>query len=224
MKPIGILGGLGPESTGYFYLELIREFERRFHPKDNTFFPHIIINSIPATELIYDRVNKKILSYYIKQLRKLEKNECKFIVIVCNTAYSFLKIFQANIKTQIVNLPDEVRRYLLNKRNVKTITRFITPTAFKHDLFKFKNFKYFDLSLSEINTLEKAIANFNVGKNQDKQKAIVKKLYKKYSKKSDVVILGCSELALMFKDVKTYKVLDPLQVLIKSTLKRYGTS
>ena len=49
MKTIGMLGGLGPESTADYYKRIIEEYRRR--TGDNT-YPHILINSLNMTAVL----------------------------------------------------------------------------------------------------------------------------------------------------------------------------
>jgi hypothetical protein len=58
---IGVLGGIGPEATGEFYNKLIAKFQERGLIKTNRDFPQIVINSIPAPELIYDTISDEDL-------------------------------------------------------------------------------------------------------------------------------------------------------------------
>ena len=67
---IGILGGIGPEATGEFYNKLIKRLQERGLVKSNRDYPHIIINSIPAPELIYDKISDEDLNPYIKGLKE----------------------------------------------------------------------------------------------------------------------------------------------------------
>ena len=65
-KIIGFLGGIGPEATGEFYLSLIKKFQEENLIRSNEDYPQIIINSIPAPELIYENGPEKSLESYIK--------------------------------------------------------------------------------------------------------------------------------------------------------------
>ncbi len=221
-KTIGLLGGIGPESTGRFYLDLIKGFEKEYSPKNNTEFPHIVVNSIPAPELIYEGVDQSTLAHYIEGLRMLEKNGCDFIAIVCNTAYVFFDILQSSVSVPIIPLPKEIAEAMRDK-NTKTVTRLVTPTGQSNGLYKFEGFAYNDLKAEELSQLEKAIANFNIGKERGRQINIVAAIFKAYAVLSDTVILGCSELALMLRETPAYreKMLDPMQELVRATLKRY---
>ena len=49
MKTIGMLGGLGPESTADYYKRIIDEYRRR---TDDNSYPHILINSLNMTAVL----------------------------------------------------------------------------------------------------------------------------------------------------------------------------
>lgn len=80
-KKIGILGGIGPEATGGFYLKLISKFQEKKLIRSNRDFPQIIINSIPAPELIYEKVSIRDLRPYLQGLGELD---CLWGRFYCN--------------------------------------------------------------------------------------------------------------------------------------------
>ncbi len=84
-----MLGGIGPEATGEFYSKLIRSLQEKKLIKNNKDFPHIIINSIPAHELISHKISDEELKPYIEGLKELDKFGVDFIVMVCNTIHLF---------------------------------------------------------------------------------------------------------------------------------------
>ena len=56
-KIIGILGGMGPEASGYLYKLLIDLSIKHFNARHNDDFPEVIIHSIPVPDFISS--NKK---------------------------------------------------------------------------------------------------------------------------------------------------------------------
>lgn len=133
---VGLLGGIGPESTGDFYLKLIREFQITTHPKSNADYPHVIINSISAPDLIDGNISRNTLKYYINGIKELEKFGVDYIGIICNTAYCFLEILQKNTLTPIINLRAEVE---LELRNLKTQSVLVlgSPNTIRNGLYKY---------------------------------------------------------------------------------------
>lgn len=222
-KIIGILGGIGPEATGEFYLNLILELQKRGLIKSNIDFPQIVINSIPAPELIYEEIPKENLKPYINGLKELEKLDVDFIAMICNTIHFFCKELQNSIKTPIIDLKKELNKYLI-KKNIKSIVVLGTPTTMKNGLYKFEGIKYLDLTKEEIKLLTQTIFNFNKGFAKNKQIQIVQKIANKYlNKGAEVVILGCTELALMLKEISIPKI-NPMDILSEVIIKKISVS
>jgi len=217
-KKIGILGGIGPEATGEFYLALILKFQEKDLIKSNKDFPQIIINSIPAPELLSENISEKDLRPYIKGLKELEKFGVDFIAMLCNTVHLFHKKFQKEIKVPIVDLRKEVKNYLFDKK-IKSATVLGSPNVIKKGLYKFGNVKYVNLSNEEIKILNKAVFDFNRGFDKIKQGKIVGNIAKKCIKRgADLIILGCTEVAIMLKDENIPKI-DPMDLLIDIIVK-----
>ncbi|MGA3193235.1 MAG: amino acid racemase [Minisyncoccia bacterium] len=219
-KTIGLLGGIGPESTGFFYLELIRKFIEKNKPKDNSEYPHVIINSISAPELIFNNGTHEILSPYVDGLKQLEKSGSDIIAIICNTAYVYLDTLQRATKVPIINLRAEVEKCLHNLQ-VKSVTVFGTPYTLASGLYKFSGIKCNELLESEVKDLSRAISNYNLGIDKKKQETFTQNLARKYSKVSESIILGCSEVALMSKELPINKI-DPMNVLVDAVLREYA--
>ena len=58
-RVIGVLGGIGPEASVEFYAKLVKKLQESGMIKRNEDFPKIIINSIPAPELVGEKIRKK---------------------------------------------------------------------------------------------------------------------------------------------------------------------
>lgn len=213
---IGILGGIGPESTGDFYVRLIRRFQEVAQPKDNTDYPRIIINSIPAP-FISSVADSERLKYYFTGLQQLEKAGAEVIVLACNTTYAFLDVLQKEVGVPILDLPAAMQRHM-ESSGIQKVTVLATPMTLAHGLYTFPGFTYHPATSEEIAELEQAILNFNTGQDKQKQIAYVDDLVRAYTTLSDVIILGCTEVAFMMKDA-AHPTLDPMDILIEETLK-----
>jgi len=211
------LGGIGPEATGIFYNKLIKRLQEKRLIKNNRDYPQIFINSIPAPELIYDKISKKDLNIYIEGLKQLEENKVDFIVMVCNTIHLFYGKLQKEIKTPILDLRNELKKSLAENK-IKTVTILGTPSTIKKGLYKFDGIKYINPSVKEMKQLTDSIFNFNKGNETNKQTEVVKKICQKYLEKgSEIVVLGCTELALMLSN-KNLPTIDTIDVLVESTI------
>ena len=110
---IGVLGGIGPEATALFYKKLILQIQKELEIQSNTDFPQIIINSIPAPELVGNKIKEKELGPYVKGLKELDSMGPDFIIMVCNTIHLYLDYLQGHVKTPILNLREEIRKELI---------------------------------------------------------------------------------------------------------------
>lgn len=215
---IGVLGGIGPESTNEFYRSLISLIQQR-GIKKNIDFPQIIINSIPAPELIYDNISEQDLEPYIKGLKELDSFDVDFIVMVCNTIYLFHERLQKEINTEILDLRKEMKKLLISN-NIKSVIVLGTPSTIRKGLYRFEGIRSIDMNNEEMKELTNAIFDFNRGIGKEKQIQIVKNISEKYLKAgAQIVILGCTELSLMLKGVEIPKI-DTINFLAEITADR----
>lgn len=216
---IGVLGGIGPEATGEFYNRLIKRLQEKKLIKSNSDFPQIVINSIPAPELIYNKISNKELLPYLYGLKELDKLKVDFIVMVCNTIHLFYKELQKQVKTPILDLRKELKKLLI-KKGIKSTLIIGTPKTIKHGLYEFDGISSFRPNEKEIKQLAKTIFKFNKGINKSKQIADVKKICNKYLKKgAETIILGCTEFAVMLNKENIPKI-DTIDVLVEATINK----
>lgn len=209
---IGMLGGIGPEATGNFYLRLIKKLQERGLIKKNEDFPQIIVNSIPAPELVYENLREKDLLPYVEGLKELESFGVDIIVMVCNTIHLFYDKLQRGVNVPIINLREQLKKYITKKkyRNVVVIG---TPDVVHKRLFHFEDIDYIELSDDDITALSKAVFDFNRRFKTENQVKLVKSISKKYiDKGAETIILGCTEMALMMQDAHIPKI-DTMDVL-----------
>ena len=221
MRPIriGILGGIGPEATGEFYLKLINEFQKQNLVKDNTDFPQIIINSIPAPELIFCKISNDMVMPYLIGLKELEELGVDFIVMVCNTLHFFYEQLQNEVKIPIVDLRKEVINNLM-EQGFTTITVLGTLTTVKEGLYSHKSINFLNPTDFELDILGQAIFKFNQGIEKNKQIGIAKAIAEKYSNKgAQKIILGCTELSLMLED-SALPTIDTIDILVAAVISK----
>jgi aspartate racemase len=213
---IGVLGGIGPESTGLFYLRLIRTLQERGDIISNEDYPQMIINSIPGRELLSKRYSEKELETYVRGIMELEHVGVDFIVMACNTIHHYHGLLQSKTMVPILNLREEVSRDL-EKRKIKSATVFGTPITIIKQLYKTKDVIYRRPSSEEIRQLSEAIYNFNRGFRREKQIELVNSLVLKHENKSDVVLISCTELSVMVR--ASGRRIDTMDILVDLTIK-----
>lgn len=107
---IGILGGMGPESTAALYLKIIR-LTPIVREQDHL---RIIIDSNPKipdrTEAIRTGSTGDAISALTETARNLERAGAELIGIPCNTAHAFLTEIRASVDVPVIDMVDEAAR------------------------------------------------------------------------------------------------------------------
>ncbi len=217
---IGVLGGIGPESTAEFYAKLIKRLQESGLIRNNKDFPQIIINSIPAPELIYEDISEEDLKTYVIGLKELDGLNVDFTVMVCNTIHLYYDKLQMEISTPILNLRDEIGKMLI-QNNVNSVLVLGTPNTIKKGLFEFKGIKSLYPTKSDLKNLSNSIFNFNRGIEKERQVKFVKSICMKYlrNKPDTPVLLGCTEFAVMLGN-ENINSINTIDILVESTINK----
>jgi len=175
----------------------------------------------------------KVLKSLTEGCISLQKSNCKFIVIPCNTAHYWYDDLQKKIRIPIVNMPKEV--YLHAKKKCKKKSKIgllATAGTLKTGVYN----RFFDKNFSLINpkkslqksSVNKAIKYVKMGKIKDAEKAIKPAVNYLIKMKCKKIVLGCTELPIAifafksFKKVKLSKIfLDPNLILANVSMKKY---
>ena len=173
---------------------------------------------------------KKVLKSLLKGCKLLEKNQCKFIVIPCNTAHYWFDDLQEKINIPIINMPNEVFKFTKKKckKNSK-IGLLATEGTIKTGVYKKffeKNYQLIEPSQKiQKSSVNKAIKLVKMGNVKLAAKAIKPAINYLIKMKCKKIILGCTELPIAifafksFENVKSSKVfLDPNLILAQSAM------
>ena len=93
MKTVGIIGGLGPETTSEFYLEIIFSC----YQKNKISRPPIIIWNVPLEYKIEEDLitkatgEERYIPYLIDATKRLESGGADFLVMPCNSLHIFIQ-------------------------------------------------------------------------------------------------------------------------------------
>jgi aspartate racemase len=113
-KTIGILGGMGPEATAYFFNLIIKY---TMAEKDQDHIPVIIYNNPkipPRTEALLQKGPSPV-PLLRQGLKMLNRAGADFTVIPCITAHAFLSQIAAKEKSHLLNILEEVLAYTQKK-------------------------------------------------------------------------------------------------------------
>jgi len=187
MKKIGIIGGLGPESTVDYYKEIIRAFNTQY--KDLA-YPEMIIYSANINKLL-EFVNSKKWSEFsdwlVEKITSVYSAGAEFAAIASNTPH--IVFDEVNKKSPIPLLgtrltmeSDFYKEHLQDKGITVAI-----PSESERELIQKRLFSEIELGIFKDSTRDEL---FN----------IVKRMID--DDKIDSLILGCTELPLILPDSK----------------------
>lgn len=216
-KKLGVIGGLGPIATAYFY-ELIIKMTNAATDQEHM---EIIIYSRPSTpdrtEFILGRSKDNPVCPMLEAGRTLVGMGVDYIAIPCITAHYFHDILSEGINAPILNIVKETVQQLAD-HGVKCAGIMATEGTIQSELF------------------QKELSNYGITAvipSKEKQELVTHLIYKnvkanqpvemdKFNDASgelrengaEVIILGCTELSLIKKD---YKIgagfIDAMEVL-----------
>lgn len=227
-KTAGIIGGMGPQATIDLFQKIVSNTKS---DSDNNHI-HILIDNntnIPdRTKSILNKSNLP-LEYMSESAKKLESIGADFLAMPCNTAHFFYKDLSKTVKIPIINMIEETAKYLLERNETKLLLLATTGTV-KTQIYQ-KAFKTYGLSIELPNEAfqnEIMVAIYDFVKKGEKysREEIFKKYLDKHIKNDiDNIILGCTELPILFSenDFKC-KSVDPTLILAKAIIKKAGYS
>ena len=226
MKKIGIIGGLGPESTNNYYKGIIKAFENSYN---ETGYPEIFIDSLNLREFVlYEEKDEwdKITNLLVKSADNLKKAGASFGAIASNTPHYVFNKVQANTKLPLISIVKSARQYAKTNDFEKLGllgTKFTMKAHFYQDAFLKEGIKLYTPSEEEINYIHKKLFSeieFGIIKQTTKNEfiRIIEHMKNKY--KIEGIILGCTELPLIVKNEDiSIPLLDTAQLHIKSIVK-----
>lgn len=224
---IGLIGGMGPYASAYFYKLLLKKSSYLYEAKDNDDYPEILIDSVPVPDFISDTkkvgIAKEML---VSRVERLNNFGCTLIAMVCNTGHILYPELVKHSKVDFVSMIKLVSEEAL-RRNYKRVGILATKTTIKLELYKQAlselDIKGINPTLEVQKIHELIIRDMVAGKNITSHKNTLYKITKQFISENslDGIILGCTELPLVFPKNKFNDVIDCLEVLSDELLDRY---
>ena len=223
---IGVIGGMGPMASVEFYNMLIQKSVAVFGAKNNDDFPEILIDSVPVPDFISDTEQlpaaRSMLLKRVKQMNGFGVGE---ICIACNTAHILIDDFRKVSRASVISIMEEIAKRV-KKNDHRRIGLLATPVTYKSDLYKDLKTDGRNLiipSKKEQEKIEQFIRSVIAGEPLDFiQKRIAPFGHNFVSThKLDAVVLGCTELPLIFPRDVPSEIIDTLDVLADAVLTHF---
>lgn len=226
MKTIGILGGVGPETTSKIYHSIIDSFRKNKQNK----YPSILIYNLPfpfviENEAIVQGVNShKMVPYLVAGAKILEKAGANFGILPCNTLHKYIGQIRESVKIPFLSILDETILQLKSKK-IKTIGILATETTVKEklydDILKKNNINFLYPTREEQNNINKIIIELLNGKKNKLQEKNIKLICSSLQKRgAKVILLACTDLQITTSKIHTFiPIVDSTEILIQASVR-----
>ncbi len=224
-KKIGVLGGMGPESSANFYYKLIKYCQKKYHEVQDTDYPPMIIYSLPLDGFDEGGIVNEVtvLKQLIQGIKTLEKADCDFIVMPCNTIHYFFDELNSICSVPIISIIEETAKKIKQKK-YNVVGLLASETTLNLQIYQKalnqKGIQCLTPTKEEELIITKLILEIMGGKVTDCTKNEAKSIIKKMEQQSaQAIVLGCTEIPLVInqKDAKI-KVYDTLQILAEAAV------
>lgn len=225
-KKLGVIGGLGPVATAYFF-ELVSRMTDAYHDQEHIDINIISKPSIPdRTDYILGRSTESPLSHLIEAGKSLVELGADCIAIPCITAHYFYEELSDGIKAPIIHIIHETVRYL-KEHNVKSAGIMATEGTMASGLFQNELLKC-NIEPIILSSQSQCLVTSLIYKNVKAGKPVNMEQFNQVKdelkdKGADTIILGCTELSLIKRDENIGSgFIDALEVLAMCSVKFCG--
>jgi aspartate racemase len=220
IKTAGIIGGLGPETTAHFYLEVVFACSKICGRRPQILISNVAIPLKIEKEIITEARNEKnILPFLIRSAKQLEKGGADFIVIPCNTVHIFINEIRNSVKIPVLSIIEETSDFLRQEK-IKKVGLLATTATIKNKLFN-ENLKQNGIKMKTPDNsgqlkMGEIIHHLVRGEKNKKDRkeflGIINKL------RVDNAVLACTDLQLFNLKHKKVRIFDTMDILAKATI------
>lgn len=136
MPKLGLIGGLGPESTVDYYQSLVSAYQKKHN--SNKVLPHLVINSINMYQ-VFDFIDANnpngLAGYLAEAVNQLEAAGATFAAISANTPHIVFDQVQQQVRIPMISIVEETV-HAVKKQGLKRVGLIGTRFTMENDFFK----------------------------------------------------------------------------------------
>ncbi|MBQ9140356.1 MAG: amino acid racemase [Lachnospiraceae bacterium] len=227
MKKLGLIGGIGPESTLLYYHDIVYGVQEKC---GLDMFPHLTIESVNVYEVLRLCTEKKyeeLTAYLLGAIQNLKNSGADFAAISANTPHIVFGRLQERSPLPLVSIVEATREEALRRGlhkigllgTIITMTGeffkapfagsgvdIVTPTAEEMDLVNLRIASELEKGIVKEETLREFQQVIERMRNEDGIEAVV---------------LGCTEIPLLLNDeVSPVPCLDTVKIHVESLVEK----
>ena len=221
MKKLGLIGGMGPESTLPYYQGIVYGVQKKM---GQPFFPHFTVESVNVFQILsFLNAGDKdaLVDYLMTAINNLANAGADFIALASNTPHIVFEQLQEKSPLRIISIVEATCKEAVTK-GYKTIGLIGTIFTMNNDFFK-TPFERNGIKVVVPNDVEMHLINDRIYNEIElgviKQETINEFLQiinrLKTEENIEAIVLGCTELPLLLNDAITpVPCLDTMKIHI----------
>lgn len=225
MKKLGLVGGMGPESTIPYYHDIVYGVQNKV---GKNFFPNMTIESVNVFDILKMCELKQyeaLINYLMAAINNLISSGVDFVALSANTPHIVFDELKNRSNIPLVSIIDATCNEA-KRRNISKVGLLGTIFTMNGDFFK-KPFTKNHIEVITPSDEEMDVVNQKIS--QELEFGIVKeetlsaflKIVQRMKVEDGIqaIVLGCTELPLLFKGVQTpVECLDTMQIHIETLI------
>ena len=226
MKKLGVIGGLGPMATAYFYRLVVQMTDA---VTDQEHFETIIYSNPltpDRTRFILGRSSEDPMPFLLESGLELKRQGVEAIAVPCMTAHFFQPRLEEELGVPVIHAIREAGRHL-SERDVHTIGVIATDGTIETRLFQDAMARFGISCLTpdaekQSNVMHLIYDDIKAGKpaEMDMFHDVSDSLF---DRGAQAVLLGCTEISLIKRDHQLGKgFLDVMEVLAQQSVMTCG--
>lgn len=228
MKKIGIIGGIGPESTIEYYRMLIKLFRAKL---ETNHYPEILLHSIDMTTMldyVFNNQLEELVQFLKSKIEILEQANVDYVALASNTPHLVFDKLSESVQVKMISIVEETCK-TISKTGLKKVGLLGTKSTMSKGFYQ---------SVAQRNGIEMIIPNevdqdyvhekymgelvFNQIHSATKQRLI--QIVNELAEKEQIegIVLGGTELPLILQqeDFAQIKVFNTTEIHVNAILDR----
>lgn len=222
MKIIGIIGGLGPETTAHFCLEIIKQSEDRGASSR----PSLLMWNVPLPlEIEHDLImhskgEERYIPLLVEAAQRLENSGADFLVMPCNSLHIFIEQIKDSVSIPMLSII-EIACEHLKEQHVQSVGILATTTTVRAEMFQqalnAMGIESVLPSNSDQKLLSQIILQIIEGKSGQAERKELEEIILRMG--VETVLLACTDLQLLLHKIKKIQIIDTMHLLAEAVVK-----
>jgi len=224
INKIGIIGGIGPESSIEYYRLIIKRFQEIEETKE---YPEFIIQSVNMTEMlgyVFDKKLDQLVDFLVERINILQNSGVKYVAIASNTPHIVFEQLSKKVSISLISIVEETCKNVATEK-IKRVgllgtkstmsSGFYNSVALQNDI-EIVTPSEEDQDYIHNKYMTELVFNTILPETKNKLIEIIQKI-----KKNELIeglILGGTELPLIIKqtDFEDLKIFDTTKIHVES--------